>query len=332
MIYRAPEYTKEFHCIASDCRDSCCIGWEISVDEETMQKYKTERGTLFSDIRASLSADGCFLLGENKRCPHLLKNGLCRIICEAGEEALCDICREHPRFYNYYGGVCEWGIGLSCESAAQRILSAENASVFYEKETDEAEEEGENDALFSLLFSERGKMLTLALNPDIQTEEKLLQLKNWGDALQNFIDNADICKEKFAFLQDFDKKERFITKERFMRYKEILEGLEPLDEGWQARCASLLCPVKMAEGAPFFSRLLAYFIYRYFLTYAMEGDCMAGIGFALFSVFMIYALCDTEQRKTHLQIAEAAKDFSKELEYSEENRDAVLDAFSAFSC
>ena len=205
-------------------------------------------------------------------------------------------------------------------------------SVFYEKETDEEAESNESDALFSLLFSERDKMLALALNPDIQTEEKLLRLEKWGDALQDFIDNADVCKEKFAFSHDFDKKERFITKERFIRYKEILMGLEPLAEEWQARCACLSCPKRITEGAPFFSRLLSYFIYRYFLTYAMEGDCKAGIGFALFSVFMIYALCYTEKRKTPLQIAEAAKDFSKELEYSEENRDAVLDAFSAFSC
>ena len=29
-----PEYYDRFRCIAGACKDSCCIGWEIDVDEE----------------------------------------------------------------------------------------------------------------------------------------------------------------------------------------------------------------------------------------------------------------------------------------------------------
>ena len=34
MIVRVPDYFSEFSCIAGDCKDSCCLGWEIDIDEE----------------------------------------------------------------------------------------------------------------------------------------------------------------------------------------------------------------------------------------------------------------------------------------------------------
>ena len=37
---RRPSYYKDFHCIASDCTENCCIGWEIDVDEDTLAYYK----------------------------------------------------------------------------------------------------------------------------------------------------------------------------------------------------------------------------------------------------------------------------------------------------
>lgn len=45
MKMRAPKYFKDFHCIASICKDSCCsAGWEIDIDEETANIYnKTPR-------------------------------------------------------------------------------------------------------------------------------------------------------------------------------------------------------------------------------------------------------------------------------------------------
>ena len=34
-----PDFYDAFVCIASRCRDTCCAGWEIEVDEETLKKY-----------------------------------------------------------------------------------------------------------------------------------------------------------------------------------------------------------------------------------------------------------------------------------------------------
>ena len=35
MILKVPSYYEKFHCIADQCKDNCCYGWEIDIDEGT---------------------------------------------------------------------------------------------------------------------------------------------------------------------------------------------------------------------------------------------------------------------------------------------------------
>ena len=39
MILRVPSYYKTFQCIADKCEHSCCIGWEIDIDEDSYDYY-----------------------------------------------------------------------------------------------------------------------------------------------------------------------------------------------------------------------------------------------------------------------------------------------------
>ena len=41
MILRVPEYYEKFSCIASRCKDSCCAGWEIDIDEDSYAYYNS---------------------------------------------------------------------------------------------------------------------------------------------------------------------------------------------------------------------------------------------------------------------------------------------------
>ena len=114
----APKYYKEFKCIADKCEHSCCIGWEIDIDNTTLEKYKNLKHGYGAHIIDSISMDDTphFKLAACERCPHLDEQGLCKIIKEVGEDFLCDICREHPRFYNFTC-VAEVGLGMSCREA-----------------------------------------------------------------------------------------------------------------------------------------------------------------------------------------------------------------------
>ena len=115
-----PNYYNEFHCIAEKCRHTCCAGWEIDVDEESLPKFLNDP---FIAKHISLEKTPHIALCEGERCPFLNKNGLCEIIIRKGEDHLCQICRDHPRFRNYWSGVTEIGLGLVCEEAGRIVLS-----------------------------------------------------------------------------------------------------------------------------------------------------------------------------------------------------------------
>ncbi len=121
-----PRYYHQFKCIAGACRHSCCIGWEIDIDEDTLALYETLNSPMGEKIRNHITDDPAhFVLQEDGRCPFLDKDGLCEIIREHGDGALCDICYLHPRFSNVYDTFTETGLGLCCEEAARIILTEE---------------------------------------------------------------------------------------------------------------------------------------------------------------------------------------------------------------
>ena len=106
MICVYPDFYRAFACKASFCRHSCCRGWEIDVDEESAAYYRALSGKLGDDLRAALVEEAGvwhFRLTDDERCPFLRRDGLCRLIRELGEHALCDICALHPRFYGELG-------------------------------------------------------------------------------------------------------------------------------------------------------------------------------------------------------------------------------------
>ena len=114
-----PDYYKKFHCKADACQHTCCAGWVIGIDEKSLERFNGD-----PDVASTIS-DGCFVLKDDGRCPYLRDDNLCEMIIKHGEDYLCDICREHPRFYNDCGDHTEAGIGLVCEEACRLVLSAE---------------------------------------------------------------------------------------------------------------------------------------------------------------------------------------------------------------
>ena len=86
MSLFAPNYYKKFSCIADKCNNNCCIGWEIDIDEDTLNIYK-----YFPNIikRVKITPNPHFKLENNGRCPFLNNNNLCEIINNYGESNLC---------------------------------------------------------------------------------------------------------------------------------------------------------------------------------------------------------------------------------------------------
>lgn len=136
MIFGVPSYYKEFHCIADRCQDSCCIGWEIDIDDDTFAYYKGVKGT-FGRRLSEHMADGeehSFHLTGNGWCPFLNDRKLCDICIELGEEALSEVCTEYPRFTMEYENVREKTLSLSCEEVCRILFSSEEKTTWEERE------------------------------------------------------------------------------------------------------------------------------------------------------------------------------------------------------
>lgn len=207
-----PDFYDSFACKASACRHSCCRGWEIDVDGETAAYYRALPGELGDALRAALvpSDDGWrFALTDDERCPFLRPDGLCRLIRELGEEALCDICALHPRFYGELGNVELCGLGLSCERVCELLLST-SAPLRFVTEQGEA---FDFPALLRMLCVDAGEtLLRFVPAPDgSRYAEILRRLKdtepiddNWpqelaalsaclSDLVENAADFAAVC-------------------------------------------------------------------------------------------------------------------------------------------
>ncbi|MBE6968880.1 MAG: hypothetical protein E7442_02000 [Ruminococcaceae bacterium] len=117
----APGYYPRFRCIGGECRHSCCVGWEIDIDEDTLDYYNRLPGDFGERLRAGIEG-GSFRLDAQERCPFLNGQGLCDVILTLGEEALSQICSDHPRYRNFFSHREETGLGLCCEAAAELIL------------------------------------------------------------------------------------------------------------------------------------------------------------------------------------------------------------------
>ena len=293
MKLYAPKYYKNFQCIADKCEHSCCIGWEIDIDEKTLEKYSTLTNGYGAVIKESICMKDSphFQLGNHDRCPHLDEQGLCKIICNVGEDYLCDICREHPRFYNYTS-VAEVGIGMSCPEAARIILSSSEYAVW--------EEVGEIDAVpDSVDFDGRAERNELYA---------ILQ-----DTSHDYTTILSKIHRKYAI----DVGEDALWLER-------LNNLEYLEENHKNRLMTYSSKHRPKGADEYLKRFLAYLVYRHTTEAVSADDFCERLAFCLFCERLLASLICSEGAKSLKEIAALASMISEEIEYSEDNTFALM--------
>lgn len=291
MKLYAPKYYKSFKCIADRCEHSCCIGWEIGVDDEALEKYEHLCGGYGEVVKSSISYDGDphFKLGAFDRCPHLNDQGLCKIILNLGEGYLCDICREHPRFYNYTD-VAEVGLGMSCPEAARIILSSPDYISM--EEVGEVSADGEIEFNGRII---RDKVYATLSDSSLNYGERLAKI--YGDYDISLGDDAMWLK-KLSAIEYLDERHKNL----FMNY------------------SSLCRPVGVDQ---YLERFLAYLIYRH-CTEAFDAvDFVLRLSFCLFCERLAESLIISEGASSLSEIAKLASIISEELEYSEENTETL---------
>ena len=288
MKLYAPSYYKNFKCIAEKCEHSCCIGWEIDIDDKTLEKYESLECDYREVIRQSISTEGAphFMLGECDRCPHLDEHGLCKIIMNAGEEYLCDICREHPRFYNYTS-VAEVGLGMSCREAARVILSSPDyAESEYigdvDAETDSIEFDGR---------AERGKVFAILQDTECDYKARL----------------EKICREYSVEVGEDAK------------WLEKLCRLEYLYDEHKKLFMNYSSEHRPDGKEEYLERFFAYLVYRHCTEAFDEDDFCARLAFCLFCERLFASLICSDRAETLDEIVVLASFISEEIEYSDDN-------------
>ena len=68
-------------------------------------------------------------------------------ILQKGENSICKICKEHPRFHNSYLDITETGIGLCCEEAARIIITNKDTVQYIGMDSTQSSDEHISDTL-----------------------------------------------------------------------------------------------------------------------------------------------------------------------------------------
>ena len=176
MLYTYPHYYKKFQCIASECEDTCCAGWAITIDPKSLEKYRHARGPMKARLRESVDwKQKCFKQREH-RCAFLNEENLCDLYAGMGADSLCWTCRTYPRHIEVFDGVREVSLCLSCIEAARIILGTKEPVRFLssENEKEESCEDEEFDFfLYTKLEETRDVMFEILENRGLSSELRM---------------------------------------------------------------------------------------------------------------------------------------------------------------
>jgi len=291
-----PSYYKRFQCIAGECRHNCCLeGWEIDIDDAHVNLYKklAQQESNSADL-----LNGLYLPTAKERkngaVPHirLNDNGVCPYLNEAG------LCRL----------ILQYGEKTLCQICADHPRFRNYPKGHCELGLGLCCEEA---CRIILEDHETGNYEELQSGKSVEPAYRALGL---------------LAKEKELFKKKLD----------FNAWAEYLLGLERLEEGWQEVLERFISLGKQQTERPCctlertdiadpgwmrrFENLNEYYLYRY--------GCTDGLGFASFSVRLIYEIAkrfELDARENGAcELLEICRMYSSEIEYSEENRSAII--------
>lgn len=314
QIY-TPSYYQDFCCIASQCPDSCCKEWEVQIDNETAAYYRSLTGPLGDKLRAVLSDTpdwGTVMRIENGRCPMWQKDGLCRIQTELGHEALCKTCREFPRLTHDYGDFVEYGLELSCPEAARLILTS--APLPYSSQEIPGGESPDYDrAAMVLLLKSRKTVLSIIDDAAYSVPEMLVLFYYYVHQTQALLDGE--TPPEFSPAAILKSARQIAAPTDFQGILDFYAELEILTPEWKTRLKNPLSPATWSDA---FRNLARYFVERYWLQAVSDYDLVSRGKIILLSCLMIHHLGG--------DLIATAQLYSKEIENSGENLNALLDA------
>ena len=343
MILRVPFYYKEFHCIADACKDSCCIGWEIDIDEDTFDYYKSIEGDFGKRLRSHMVSEdvNSFVLEKNGWCPFLNEKKLCDICIELGEEALSEVCTEYPRFTTEYPKTREKVLCLSCGEVGRIVFSDTETIGFDEQilseDYDEYEWEEGDDELAEKLEAVRAHAIGLLQDRTHSITERIAMYLDYCCQMQ---------KELFETAPKTEEPEKISLYEAFLQRLSQYEELESIGDAWSDMEDRLknfyneenyekthrAFMESQKENEYQYEHLMVYYTFRYFMRAFYDNNLLEKAQFAVASFLMVRDMdvmvwMENGQKFDLSDRVETTKVYAKEVEHSEENIEMLGESF-----
>lgn len=292
-----PTFYKNFKCIAGDCPDSCCQGWEVDADSDSLEYYKTLDNSLEikKRIDSVLSKDEfdntIFTLAPKKRCPFLNDENLCDMHIAIGGEHTPYTCRTFPRFIYDFGATREIGISFSCPVASDMMYNTESFDFETDVNSDLPTLNDIDAEKYFLLYKGRAEAYKISKDKNKSIRERLNDLLDLGVLLQEKLFPYDEGGDDIAFFDVF-KNPELINPE----WKEKVENFS----------------LKQVSDTQSNENILMYFLYKYLMQAVYDYDALSKIKMAVLGV-LINTYFGEDSWTVHL--------WSKETEHSQYNMD-----------
>lgn len=363
MYYRKPHYYDKFSCTAEQCPDTCCAGWQIVIDENSLEKYSNVSGDFGIRLLNSINwREGIFEQYE-KRCSFLNAENLCDIYKELGADALCDTCRLYSRHIEEFENLREFSLSLSCPVAAKMILQCQEPVRFLEEEDEkeECEEDFEDFdfLLFDCLLEVREKLFSIVQNRTIPIEKRMYCVLKIAKNLQTALDEGELFERDFMAEIELclqEKAEDFSGNlyEIVQAFRKDLLRLEVLREEWKTNLkaadnlfqkgetwyvekrdrykAEIKNTIGQEQWDIYKEQLLMFFLYTYFCG-AVYDDMIYSKGvLSVISVFWIeeitfWSWAADEGQIEEKNLLETAYRYAREIEHSDENLNLLEEIF-----
>ena len=252
MRYVKPDYFDEFQCAADNCPDTCCAGWQIMIDDSSLERYGQDRSAFGNRLLNGIDwSDGSFLQ-DCGRCSMLNEQNLCDLVIQKGEDWLCETCSRYPRHVEEFEGLREWSLSLSCPAAAGLILSNKLPVRFLtaeDEEPDPLEDEFEDFdfLLFTQLEDARKVLFDMVQKRTFSLEKRMRLILTMAEKMQECIDEEHLyemdeviqsyaeytaeanCRDKYEYIESLDGEERY---QKLCKGFAYLEQLERLRDDW----------------------------------------------------------------------------------------------------
>ncbi len=363
MKYTYPDYYKEFTCIADRCKDTCCAGWQIVIDDKTLNHYSClgDSHPFKERLESSIDWDEeVFKQDKCKRCAFLNRENLCDLYTVLGSESLCHTCATYPRHIEEFEDLREVTLSLSCPEVARILMEKISKVTFYEEETDEVEDydayEDFDELMFGILQDIRSDMIEVIQDRALSIKHRAVAIWKMAEDIQSCIDEGNIfgCGENLASYRHKEEVKSFIDNYTLDMSKSldmfrILYNLEILDEAWEHQVdetALLLygndkeCYKAIYDE---FSRwldenmiiwhvmaeqIMVYFISTYLCGAVYDGWIASKAKMSVVSVFFIHEMIMArwiKQGKNLVfeDIVDVVYRYSRELEHSDINLDEM---------